>query len=369
MLNKIKQLLKKKQPLKARSDVKVLFLLKRREDYGIDISYSKDGISTGLLNSATFVKDMLWENLNVRTKLSVVKDNNDIDREVNDYKPTHVIIEALWVVPEKFDVLQKLHPDVTWIIRYHSEMSFLASEGIAMKWTMQYLTKKNVVLGINSPRLLNDISGIAKAFGLSEHSIKNKIVYLPNFYPANTSAIPKMYDTDSDTINISCFGAIRPLKNQLQQAVAAIRFADLYGKNLRFHINHNRVEMKGEPILHNIEGLFDAFPKHELVVHEWCKHEDFLAIIAYEIDIGMQVSFSETFNIVAADIITMGIPMLMSNEVPWAAAGIVNDKESADMVIGLMSIIENIEQNVVENNLYLHEYSKKSQQVWLKYFS
>ena len=38
---------------------KVLFVLKRREDYTLDPSYSSEGVSTGLLNSATFVNDML----------------------------------------------------------------------------------------------------------------------------------------------------------------------------------------------------------------------------------------------------------------------------------------------------------------------
>jgi hypothetical protein len=63
-----------------------------------------------------------------------VIDNNGIDREVTKYKPTHVIIEALWVIPSKFEILTKLHPNVKWIIRLHSEIPFLANEGIAMEW-------------------------------------------------------------------------------------------------------------------------------------------------------------------------------------------------------------------------------------------
>ena len=31
----------------------------------------------------------------------------------------------------------------------------------------------------------------------------------------------------------------------------------------------------------------------------------------------MQVSFSETFNIVTADMITQGIPIIGSSEIPW----------------------------------------------------
>ena len=39
-------------------------------------------------------------------KDEVVVDNNGIDKEITEYKPTHVFIEGLWVVPEKFDVLK-----------------------------------------------------------------------------------------------------------------------------------------------------------------------------------------------------------------------------------------------------------------------
>ena len=112
---------------------KILFLLKRREDYSAKIHGSNVGLSTGLYNSASFMNDMLNE-LGIESKLSVVIDNNCIDREVTQYQPTHVVIEALWVVPTKFAVLQALHPNVKWIVRLHSELPFLANEGMALHW-------------------------------------------------------------------------------------------------------------------------------------------------------------------------------------------------------------------------------------------
>ena len=94
---------------------RVLFILKRREDFDA-VTHSHIGLSTGLYNSAKFMDDMLTSN-SITSNLEVAIDNNCIDRLVTKHKPTHVIIEALWVVPTKFSVLCKLHPDVTWIIR------------------------------------------------------------------------------------------------------------------------------------------------------------------------------------------------------------------------------------------------------------
>ena len=283
--------------------MKILFLLKRREDYNHVLHSSHLGLSTGLFNSASFMNDML-NDAGVESHLEVVIDNNCIDREVAKHKPTHVIIEALWVVPTKFYILQKLHPNVKWIIRLHSELPFLAQEGMAMDWLGDYLSYKNVVIGVNAPRMMQELTDYATIkFG---KSIKEKIVYLPNFYPQEYKT--KTLDKTKEYIDIGCFGAVRPLKNHMLQAVAAVKFADSIDKKVRFHINAGRIEMKGEPVLHNLRGFFaQIFDRgHELISHTWTPREGFLELCS-QMDIGMQVSFSETFNIVGADLVSQGI--------------------------------------------------------------
>ena len=161
---------------------KVLFILKRREDYH-SVLHSHIGLSTGLYNSASFMNDMLVD-ANVESNLVVVHDNNCIDREVNKYKPTHVIIEALWVVPTKFAVLCKLHPNVKWIIRIHSEMPFMAGEGMAMDWIAEYSSYKNIILGINAPRMLDEVQTYLKVRNSwTDKETNERVIYLPNYYP------------------------------------------------------------------------------------------------------------------------------------------------------------------------------------------
>src|SRR5690606_12731292 len=65
----------------------------------------------------------------------------------------------------------------------------------------------------------------------------------------------------------------------------------------------------------NLKALFDGTP-HELVEHGWLLHDSFQNLIQ-TMDFGLQVSFSETFNIVAADFVHLHVPIVGSQEIEW----------------------------------------------------
>ena len=347
---------------------RVLFILKRREDYNA-IVHSNIGLSTGLYNSAKFMNDMLNSN-GVESNLEIAIDNNCIDRLVNKHKPTHVIIEALWVVPQKFVILQKLHPNVTWIIRLHSEMPFKAGEGMAMDWVGDYSKFKNIIIGINAPRMHREISLYLKTVNnwTDDETVK-RVIYMPNFYPQDYTS--KKFNKDKDTIDIACFGAIRPLKNHLLQAFAAIDFANQIGKKLRFHVNAGRIEMNGSPVINNLKGLFQHLDGsgHVMINHQWRPREQFLELCA-EMDIGLQVSFSETFNIVGADLISQGVPLIGTEEdIPWAVTAFCADPtDSRDIVKKLKLVYNWPALNVKTNQISLKNYTNKTVKIWLDYF-
>lgn len=311
---------------------KLLFILRQREALYTDENYSHGGLSSGLLNSATFITEMLTDS-GIESKLVQVVDNNCIDREVTLYRPTHVIIEAYWVVPSKFAILTKLHPDVKWIIRNHSELPFLATEGIAIDWALEYLKYPNVYISSNSDRALSEMKIMAKAcYG---HDMAEKVLYLPNYYTF-TMDVQKKIKTDDSVIDIGSFGAIRPMKNQLLQAIAAIEFARKIGKRLRFHINYSRIEGNGNNCFKNIRALFEhTSDQYELIEHTWMAHDQFIEVCS-QMDIAMCVSFTETFCIVAADMVSMDIPTVVSHDIRWfSGASSANPVSSKDMVLKL----------------------------------
>ena len=308
---------------------RILFICKNRErPYDGDPSQNYSwggGKSSGLHNSVKFMVDMLVAS-GVEAKLVDVADNNAIDREVALYKPTHVIIEALWVVPEKFTILSKLHPKVKWFIRLHSEIPFISNEGMAFDWLKDYVNYPNVYIAANSKRIAKDLKDV----------LGKDVAYLPNYYPVENFADNTYFEIlEDDSIHIGCFGAIRPLKNQLIQAVAAIRFANILEKNLYFHINGNRVEGKGDPVLRNIQALFDSQPDHNLVAHDWMPHGKFLDVLG-DMDLTMQVSFTETYNIVAADAVSMNVPTVTSKEITFINREFHADPTSTDDIVNAL---------------------------------
>lgn len=347
---------------------KVLFLLKRRHDYNSN-KHTNINVSTGLYNSASYMCEMLNE-CGIESDIKVVVDNNAIDREVTIFKPTHVVLEALWVVPSKFLVLTKLHPNVKWIVRLHSEVPFLANEGMAFDWIGDYFAFENVYIGVNAERTLREIREFiyVKTDPITHlDEIEKRIIYLPNYYPQYYDS--KKFNKDNDHVDVCCFGAIRPLKNHMIQAIAALKFAERVGKKLHFHINTGRVEQKGDSILHNLQAFFSHIHEsgHRLINHGWMPREEFLKVCE-KMEIGMQVSFSETFNIVAADLVSVGVPIVGSDEIPWMnPIFCAKPTDSDDIAQKLVNTYNFPWINYKSNQYLLKRYTNKTKKIWTKF--
>ncbi len=327
--------------------MKILFLVKTTQEYGEQCQPSK----SGLRNSARFVVDELnkWEG--VCAEMEFCRDDNECDKFLHRVRPDICILEAIWVRPEKLAVLRDLYPNVRFVTRVHSRMPFLAHEGNAINWLRQY--ERISVVSFNHEQTSMD---------MNEVGIKN--VYLPNIYPTvkwrGCGELPNKH-----LYKIGCFGAIRPFKNQLSQAVAAILFADRRSAVVHFYINSSRIEQRGENILKNIRALFSG-TRHKLVEIDWLEHAAFLRLIS-TMDACMQVSFTETFNIVTADCIYEHVPVVVSEAIDWLRCR----KADPNMEGKIASVLDWTIQNrahVVEDNIAdLTAYHAHSVRKWFKY--
>jgi hypothetical protein len=339
---------------------RILFVIKKGQ-YPYRAEYSTSDLSreghSGLYWSSKFVADMLAES-GVDVKFIEVIDNSFIDHEIQKFQPTTVVIEALWVVPEKFAELQILNPTVRFVVLLHSETPFLADEPIAVRWIKAY-ADLGVTIAVNSLKMLADAKTVLRLEGDTD-----RVIYLPDFYPVRL--LGEMPCNDSAALHIGCFGAIRPLKNQLIQAIAAIRFANRAGVSLSFHVNGMEVDAGGQPILENLRALFAGTP-HTLVEDRWVDHKEFLESLRH-IDFGMQVSFTETFDIVAADMISSGVPTVVSPEVVWASPEtFASPTDSFGISEKLRAVWKNPMRAVKESHRGLKTFVDDSKILWLRF--
>lgn len=360
----------------------VLFLLKQRtvpwsytvEDTPVGVSKP---LSSGLFNSARFVADMLAKQ-GVTTRIEHCIDGNCIDRLIHLYKPDYVILEAYWVTPDKLAELAKLHPKVFWIIRNHSRTPFMSCEGLIMDWSLRSIKIPRVAIASNTQNTTTELRHVFQAAGLTRADALSRSIYLPNFYVPKPLELGKHWRSAkfqyvlerNGIVNIGCFGAIRPLKNQLLQAIAAIGFAENNKLTLRFHINGGRVETYGSEPLKNIRLMFSHLKHHTLVEYDWLDHADFLKVIR-QMDILMQCSLTETFNIVTADAINEGVPVVVSPEIFWVDEAAHVDPTSSESMIQRLQTIYNMtiadyRQEHTKHYQKLMEYSTNSIKQWTK---
>jgi len=342
----------------------VLFICKKRNEYdteyGPKASEGKPHLTFGLHNSANFIKEFLNSH-HIDSEIVTADDGNCIDRLVTNYNPKVVIIEALWATPDKFRELFSIprHQTRKWIVRLHSRIGFIANEGIAFPWLCEYAKIPKLTVAPNTEEFTKDLSEL----------LNSTTVYLPNIYHTDESdEEDKKKKRNKTTVNIGCFGAIRPMKNHLNQAVAAIKFSERHNLFLKFHVNASRVEQQGGNVLKNLRALFDSLPNHKLIEHEWLPHDEFVRLCR-TMDIGMQVSFTETYNIVAADCVSNDVPFVGSSQITWLPSMCQADPNSTEEIAevldkvwwGSMLGIEKYTKYLLFKN------SNQAKTIWLNY--
>jgi hypothetical protein len=348
--------------LMTSNKLRILFISKKGHIYGSSGDVGSG--STGLVSGAEMICSVLKPFADC--KIAIVVDNNDIDKEVFNYQPNIVIIDALWAVPDKFRELIKLHPTVQWIVRIHSKLPFLAQEGIGFEWIKGYEKIGEETDGALRVAVNN------KDFAEDLRKIGIKAIYLPNLYDINTSIIHSqmhryVLPNERPYIAIGCFGAIRVLKNQLQQAVAAIIFAKKIHKDLVFYIS-DRVEFGGESVLKSLQHLFKEHPGAELIALDWQNSEAFKIQQLNFMDLNMQVSFSESFNIVTADAVSIGVPSIVSKDISWMPRIFQADPHDTNSIVRALNRAYKLGSFGVKlNKRALKRHNNKALAIWLDF--
>jgi glycosyltransferase involved in cell wall biosynthesis len=277
----------------------------------------------------------------------------------NNPKVTRVVIAAPWVSVSDMEILLKQFPTIKFVVTSHSNFGFLAVEPAAIKLLRDYgaLTFKynNFQLGSNSEKF---IQAWRRMYDVS-------MVYLPNLYelgPRKSNRPLPSYDP----IKIGCFGAVRPLKNFVSAVAACIDISVRMNQAVEIYMNTGRDE-GGSVTIRAIDELVVGLPKVKLIKSAWSEHNTFKELIG-RMDLNMQVSYTESFNMVTADSISQNIPVVVSDAIYWAPKSwIAKVDEVGDISRVGIELLKNKSEEAEKGRIHLTNFIRNGIDEWINW--
>jgi len=247
----------------------------------------------------------------IRADVFGVWDAQDVAKVLTDAPSiTHCLIEALWIGTGELAVLLRQFPNVHFLVRSHSEIGFLQVEpgAITLLRDQMLLAEQshNLTIAANSDRLVDFL----------RTTYDSNVLYLPNLYDLLRVQRRRGEGHDHRTLRIGSFGALRWLKNHTTAAAAALTIARQRACDLEFFLSVDREE-HGKTVLQAVRNMFTGVPWATLHEAPWLPWASFRRTVR-AMDLTLQPSFTETFNIVTADSVAEGVPAVVSHAVQWA---------------------------------------------------
>ena len=269
---------------------------------------SHTGLGVSALNTAKVLRSV-----GINAIVRPVKDLPDLERKIAQEKPTHVVINALWL-PQN-DLAGLVHKDshISFAVLVHSNIAFLQVEpkGILLLRAAVDLEQSSVG---NFAVAANSRSGTR---GMQD-AWECPATYLPNLYFLDSTARSQRPKWQGGTLRVGAFGALRPLKNPTGSAFAALAIASNLGADLEFHINVGRNDGGwADRLVKAVDAIFAGLPNARVVKNPWSPWSDFRRLVRH-MHLLLQPSFTESFNVVTADGVAEGVASVVSDVIEWA---------------------------------------------------
>jgi hypothetical protein len=278
------------------------------KNFAANANISHIGLGVSALNTAKVLKRH-----GVAVAAFAINSVVDLDVYLQAHPATtHVVISAAWLPVLDLGKLVIRYPGIEFAVNIHSNVGFLQADANGVTLLGKYVHLQKELLNFR-------VSGNSQEFvdWLTEvYSVEAE--YLPNLYNLDSTVMQNRPLYNGGTIRIGAFGACRPLKNFLTAAAAACAI----GKQLRvpvdFTMNGGRPD-GGSSIERAIQSLIASQPNVTLKILNWAAWPDFLDVVE-GLHLMMQLSYTESFNIVTADGIAKGVPSVVSSAIDWVPA-------------------------------------------------
>ena len=244
-----------------------------------------------------------------------------------EHAPRMVVVSALCTPPEDLEALARKFRDTIWVQRIHSNLAWLFQSGDFYK-TMQVLEMSrrlpNVKLAFVSPY------ESARLHGAGLHNV----VCMPNVTVAPVADTPRRGPARNRRVELSAIFAVRLLKHPSGHVLAsalvnARRRACLHMQFTRTDHRHYNERCK----------MFANACQLPLVEEPYRDHADFCAWLGSSIHVGLQLSMTESFNYVAVEHMSEGIPVVASEAIPFVPWRVryEDSQAAADTVLDILA--------------------------------
>jgi hypothetical protein len=224
-----------------------------------------------------------------------------------EVRPTHVVLAAPWVPTNDLAAMAAEFPDVNFVVVSHSSVGFLSADPHAIRLLREtadlQLATHNVFVGGNSSKFT---AWATEAWGVNA-------VWMPNLYCLAETFPHHHHRWQGGALRLGMFGANRPLKNFLSGAAAAVELARRLRVPVQLFLSSGRIEGGNARA---IEEMTEHIANLTVVHTGWLPWPAFRRLVR-TIDLVLQVSYTETFNVVTADAIAEGVPVVASDAIDW----------------------------------------------------
>lgn len=223
---------------------------------------------------------------------------------------THVVISAPWIATVDLQRLALKYPNTEFVVNCHSNVGFLQADSNGVQVFKELLHAEHGAWNLR-------VAGNSEKFARwVQDTFEANCAYLPNLYYLDHTAREHPPGYTGGVLKIGAFGATRPLKNLMSAAAAAMALAAQLRVDLQFWISAGR-EDGGGVMVRAIRKLFEGDSTRRLHEAHWAPWPEFKAKFVRPMHLLVQPSYTESFNMVTADGVAMGVPSVVSHAITW----------------------------------------------------
>lgn len=333
------------------------------KNFAAHASISHIGLGVSAMNTSKVLNS-----LGVQTEVLALKDQHDLRKNLNlansnGITYTNTVVSAPWISTHAYQQLCSMFPATRFAMNCHSNVGFLQADSRGVELLREGLELESGVVNFNvaanSERLCEFVQ---EAYG-------DPCTYLPNLYYLDhlSRGHRPGWPQTGGTLKIGIFGATRSLKNILTAVGAALIIHKHLKATTEIWVSTGR-EDSGEAsrILRAARALSANMPGVELKSAPWCSWPQFRKIVG-SMHLNLQPSYTESFNMVAADSCNQSVPVVVSEAITWAPKEWKADVDDVDSVARAGIALIHDPRAAVNGLNALRKHNKDSVRAWMQY--